>query len=93
MLHVVLMRGSYPDWLPYIGNRPFLFFKPVFNLADVAITTGVLNIIFFQRAFFLGEPKAETNEKETIDKVGEENISSSEEGSRISEEDIENKIL
>jgi len=55
MLHVVLMRGSYPEWLPYFGSKPFLFFKPVFNIADVAITAGVLNIIFFQRSFFKGE--------------------------------------
>ena len=92
MLHVVLMRGSYPDWVPYIGNHPFMFFKPVFNLADVAITAGVLNIIFFQRAFFIGEPKEEVA-KETSDKVEEEKIITSEEGSSVSEEDIENKIL
>ncbi len=55
MFNVVLMRGHYPDWLPYIGNRSFTFFKPVFNIADIAITLGVLSIILFQRAFFKGE--------------------------------------
>jgi len=67
MLHVVLMKGSYPDWFPFVGNKPFLFFKPVFNIADVAITAGVLNIIFFQRSFFKGEEeegKSKTNEEE-----------------------------
>lgn len=55
MLHVVLLRGTYPDWVPYFGNSPFLFFKPVFNIADVAISAGVINIILFQRSFFKGE--------------------------------------
>lgn len=55
MLHIVFMRGVYPDWVPYLGNKPYLFFKPVFNIADVAISVGVINIILFQRAFFKGE--------------------------------------
>jgi signal peptidase II len=65
MLHVVLLRGTYPEWVPYFGNHPFLFFKPVFNIADVAITAGVLNIIFFQRSFF----KSEANTNRHIEEV------------------------
>ena len=52
MLYFPLVQGYYPDWLPMIGGRPFLFFKPVFNVADSAITSGVLSILLFQRSFF-----------------------------------------
>lgn len=52
MLYFPLFSGTYPDWFPLIGGRPFLFFKPVFNVADSAITSGVLSIILFQRSFF-----------------------------------------
>ena len=38
MLHIVLLKGVYPEWVPYLGNTPFLFFKPVFNIAAVAIS-------------------------------------------------------
>mgnify|MGYP003867868483 CR=1 FL=1 len=62
MLHVVLLKGTYPSWVPFKGNMPFLFFKPVFNLADVAITAGVLNIIIFQRSFFKEQPKEDIQE-------------------------------
>ena len=77
MLHIVLLKGSYPEWFPFIGNKPFLFFKPVFNIADVAITAGVLNIILFQRAFFKSDEEVanseDSNEEQTppIDSEGE----------------------
>jgi len=63
MFNVVLMRGNYPAWFPFIGNNPFTFFKPVFNIADIAITAGVLNIILFQRAFFKGDEDKSSAEK------------------------------
>lgn len=52
MLHFPVFKGHYPDWVPYFSGRSYLFFKPVFNIADTSITFGVLNILIFQRAFF-----------------------------------------
>ena len=40
----------WPDWMPIIGGD--LFFSPVFNIADSAITIGIFAIILFQRKFF-----------------------------------------
>lgn len=77
MLYFPLFRGTYPEWIPSLGGKPFEFFKPVFNLADSAITLGVINIILFQRSFFsnLGkeeeEDKVEGKAEQVADKTGE----------------------
>jgi signal peptidase II len=42
--------GHFPNWVPFLGGR--MFFEPVFNVADSAITLGVVSILLFQRAFF-----------------------------------------
>lgn len=52
MLYFPVLKGQYPDWFPFLANQPFIFFRPVFNLADSAITIGVLYILIFERAFF-----------------------------------------
>jgi signal peptidase II len=52
MIYLPIWQGFYPEWLPFLGGKEFFFFKPVFNIADVSITFGVLNLLFFQRDFF-----------------------------------------
>lgn len=45
MLYFPLFSGIYPNWMPLVGGEEFLFFRPVFNIADSSITIGV--ILFF----------------------------------------------
>ncbi len=45
MFYFPLLEGHYPQWFPWVGGNHFLFFRPVFNIADSAITIGV--ILFF----------------------------------------------
>lgn len=52
MLYFPLWKGYLPDWLPFYGGKYFTFFEPVFNVADVAISTGFGLIIFFNRKAF-----------------------------------------
>lgn len=52
MLYFPLMDGFFPDWLPIWGGQHFLFFRPVFNIADSAITVGIFSLLIFQRKFF-----------------------------------------
>lgn len=52
MLHFPIWSGVLPDWLPIWGGQYFSFFEPVFNIADVAISTGIgLLILFNKKAF------------------------------------------
>lgn len=52
MLYFPLISGSFPDWFPLWGGEDFLFFRPVFNIADSAITVGISMIILFQKRYF-----------------------------------------
>jgi len=52
MLYFPLFEVDLPQWLPFYGGKRFNFFEPVFNVADVAISTGfVMLIVFNKRAF------------------------------------------
>ncbi|MDE6295452.1 MAG: lipoprotein signal peptidase [Muribaculaceae bacterium] len=47
MLYFPLFSFTWPDWIPFVGGEHYLFFQYIFNLADAAITIGVLLLIFF----------------------------------------------
>jgi len=49
MFYFPLWQGRFPDWMPVWGGEPFEFFRPVFNIADAAISVGVALMILFQR--------------------------------------------
>lgn len=52
MLFFPLFDFTWPTWMPYVGGDYFLFFSPVFNIADSSIFIGVVIILLFQRRFF-----------------------------------------
>jgi len=52
MLSFPLYDGVLPNWIPFWGGERFTFFDPVFNIADVAISTGVGMLIVFNRKSF-----------------------------------------
>jgi signal peptidase II len=48
----IITNSHYPTWIPIVGGEEFEFFRPVFNIADMAISTGVITILVFQNKFF-----------------------------------------
>lgn len=60
MLHFPIYSGFLPEWLPFFGGNYFSFFDPVFNVADVAISTGIGILIVFNKKAFGEQTKSET---------------------------------
>lgn len=60
MFYFPLYRGYLPEWLPIWGGDYFVFFRPVFNVADAAISTGVGLLLLFQREVFGEEERQPT---------------------------------
>lgn len=52
MLYFPIIKGYLPEWIPFYGGDFFVFFRPIFNIADSAITVGVFMIILFHRKYF-----------------------------------------
>lgn len=52
MFYFPIINIHWPDWMPIIHGRSFIFFSPVFNVADSAISCGVISIILFQKKMF-----------------------------------------
>jgi signal peptidase II len=61
MLHFPMWSGQFPDWLPFIGGKAFLFFEPVFNIADIAISTGIGLLLAFNKRVFNSEKSNSLN--------------------------------
>ena len=64
MLHFPIWSGQLPKWLPLVGGKAFSFFDPVFNIADVAISTGIGILIVFNKKAFKEESKTEKLDSE-----------------------------
>jgi signal peptidase II len=80
MLFFPLVRFNWPEWVPVVGGDDFLFFSPVFNIADSSIFIGVVTILIFQRKFFIEKAAApearqdQTEERPTIGPLHENGV-------------------
>lgn len=67
MLYFPMVDTILPEWIPIWGGERFEFFRPVFNIADSAITVGVVSILLFHRRFFnTNEKTKDVNEQVVI---------------------------
>ncbi len=51
MLYFPMIKGHFPSWVPFYGDEFFMFFRPVFNIADSAISVGVCLWLIFNNKF------------------------------------------
>jgi len=68
MFYFPIIDTVLPEWVPFWGGQPFLFFKPVFNVADSAICIGVVIFLFYQHTFFKKQENSKVQGSELIEK-------------------------
>lgn len=66
MLHFPIFKGYFPEWIPVFGGDYFTFFNPVFNVADVAISTGVGLLLLYNNKAFGGKQKTTQSDKSAL---------------------------
>ncbi len=58
MLYFPIINTTFPAWMPMMGGESFVFFSPVFNLADTAISVGAISVLIFNKRYFPENKKA-----------------------------------
>lgn len=53
MFYFPLIQGTFPNWFPISGGEEFVFFRPIFNFADAAISVGIVLLLIFYRKTLL----------------------------------------
>lgn len=66
MLYFPVYRGYLPTWIPFKGGDYFVFFNPIFNIADAAISVGVITILVFQKRFFYKHNEKQSAENKPV---------------------------
>lgn len=47
MFYFPIIETNWPSWMPFIGGEHFIFFSPIFNFADAAISCGIIALLLF----------------------------------------------
>ena len=68
MFYFPILSGHFPEWFPLWGGDEFVFFRPVFNVADASISVSVILMILFQKRIFNVENTQESNEPQPENK-------------------------
>lgn len=63
MFYFPMIESVWPAWVPFVGGQSFLFFRPVFNVADASISVGVIMLLLFYRSYFTQETKPERTDE------------------------------
>ena len=68
MLYFPLAEWDWPQWMLGVGGKHFLFFEPIFNVADACLTTSIFVLIIFYNKYLAGDKK----DKDKSDEVDEQ---------------------
>lgn len=69
MFYFPLVETTWPSWMPFFGGKRLSFFDPIFNLADAAISVGIITLLLFQKRLLgdkLQDKKSETTTTEPV---------------------------
>lgn len=64
LFYFPLVEWNWPNWLPFVGGEHFIFFQPIFNFADAALSVGVIVLILFYSKFFYDDSLKVSKESE-----------------------------
>ena len=80
MLYFPLCEWDWPQWMPMIGGNHFVFFQPIFNIADASLSVSVIVLILFYASYLAKSTPQEKAESSEISENSEnsENPESSE---------------
>lgn len=74
MLHFPLIESNFPAWFPFVGGESFMFFSPIFNIADASISIGVITLLLFQKRFFKKHEEDETHHTIETNTITNDNV-------------------
>lgn len=63
MFYFPIIDTTWPTWIPGIGGNKFRFFEPIFNLADAAISVGIIILFFFQKKLIKSTDNQQTEKQ------------------------------
>lgn len=52
MFYFPIIDTYWPSWMPFVGGNHFIFFSPIFNFADAAVSCGVIAVLLFYTRYF-----------------------------------------
>ena len=61
MFYFPLIETNWPSWMPFVGGEHFIFFSPIFNFADSAISCGIVVLLLFYNKYLTTESPQEEN--------------------------------
>ena len=73
MLYFPLLESHFPSWFPIWAGEEFIFFRPIFNVADSSITVGVFFWILFQKRFMKSITQEMKQNDQQMDPIAETN--------------------
>lgn len=57
MLYFPLCEWNWPEWMPYVSGEHFVFFQPIFNIADACLSVSVIALILFYSKYLISTDK------------------------------------
>ncbi len=65
MFYFPIIEANWPQWIPFVGGEHFIFFSPIFNFADAAISCGIIALLLFYSKYLNGHHDTESQKNET----------------------------